>query len=165
MICDVCDVVIAGTRFKCAICSDYDLCSKCERKGNHNHHEMLRICFPRQHPWFAGAPGNWERGFGPWGRGGHWFGHGRGGSCGRRGRGPCGGPQGRCGNGTRCQRHKEKVEEKNEESSAHTEVPVGPPFLHNVGEALASFLDPFGVEVHTYADNEPGEKFLLMFVQ
>ena len=33
---------------------------------------------------------------------------------------------------------------------------MGPPFLHAVGESIASFLGPFGVEVHTYASNEPG---------
>lgn len=164
VICDVCDVVICGTRFKCAICPDYDLCAKCERRGNHNHHEMLRICFPRQHPWYGGGPavGCAEWGFGPWGRGGQWFGRGRGrgGPCGHRGRGHCGGPQGRCGNGASCQRHQGREDKKNEVPSGQSEVPVGPPFLHSVGEALAAFLDPLGVEVHTYADSEPGKKFI-----
>lgn len=168
VVCDSCDVVISGTRFKCAVCPDYDLCAKCERKGNHNHHEMLRICFPRQHPWYGGAGGHppcgpppfaHPSGFGPWGRGGFnpWSGRGRGGPWGGRGRsrGHCGGPRERCGNGAKCQRHQEKDKKTTESTNPQQEVPVGPPFLHNMGEVLASLLTPMGVEVHTYADNEP----------
>ena len=82
-------------------------------------------------------------GFGPWGRG--W---GRG--CGRRGGGP-----GRCPKGRRCNGGGKKCDRHTTESNPG-EVPVGPPFLHAVGESIASFLGPFGVEVHTYASNEPG---------
>ena len=174
VVCDSCEVTISGTRYKCAICLDYDLCAKCERKGNHNHHEMLRICFPRQHPWYGENPPfgpppfgphgpPHHSGFGPWGRGGcQWFGRGRGGPWGGRGR--CGGPRGRSGSGAKCNRHQEKADKKTEQSTeAQAEVPVGPPFLHNMGEVLASFLTPLGVEVHTYADNEPGKSFSQVF--
>lgn len=52
----------------------------------------------------------------------------------------------------KCDRHDDT---KSSEGQAG-EVPVGPPFLHAVGESIASFLGPLGVEVHTYASTEPG---------
>ena len=83
------------------------------------------------------------RGFGPWGRG-----------CGRRG-----GGRGRCPKGRRCDKGGKKCDRHTADAATEAnpgEVPVGPPFLHAVGETIASFLGPFGVEVHTYASNEPG---------
>lgn len=163
VVCDGCDHGIFGTRFKCVVCPDYDLCMKCERKNLHKEHEMFRICTPRARPgcpgasfpfYFAppsfayhtpGCPPNHPPGFGPWGRGRG--GHFRGGPW--SGRGRCGGPRGRCGKApeAKCEQHKEKTTDSNE-------VPVGPPFLHAMGEAIANFLGPMGIEVHTYADTE-----------
>ncbi|KAH7715558.1 hypothetical protein AAVH_17043 [Aphelenchoides avenae] len=34
---------ICGTRFKCAVCDNFDLCEACEASGVHAHHVMLRI--------------------------------------------------------------------------------------------------------------------------
>ncbi|KAH7708384.1 Protein C06G3.6 [Aphelenchoides avenae] len=34
---------IYGTRFKCAVCTNFDLCEACEASGVHAHHVMLRI--------------------------------------------------------------------------------------------------------------------------
>lgn len=168
VVCDGCDHGIFGTRFKCVVCPDYDLCMKCERKSIHNEHEMLRICTPRNmrfscffqppflhhppgcsppphHPPGFGPPRHGPAGFGPWGRGRSCF---RGAPFGR---GRCGGPRGRCGKATdaKCDKHTETATDSQE-------VPVGPPFLHAMGEAIANFLGPMGVEVHTYADNEKG---------
>lgn len=164
VVCDGCEHGIFGTRFKCIVCPDYDLCMKCERKGVHNEHEMLRICTPRtrpglpfffpspfshypagcppppHHPPGCPPPPHHPPGFGPWRRG-HF-----------RGRGRCGGPRGRCGKATdaKCDQHRETT-------SDSQEVPVGPPFLHAMGEAIANIFGPMGVEVHTYADNEKGK--------
>ncbi|KAH7718014.1 Zinc fingerZZ type family protein [Aphelenchoides avenae] len=42
--CDGCAMKpITGVRFKCALCEDYDLCAKCEARGLHDHHVMLRF--------------------------------------------------------------------------------------------------------------------------
>lgn len=181
VVCDGCEKHIFGIRFKCVVCPDFDLCMTCETKGMHKEHEMLRIATPRtpgdnwfpgfnpfgfghppRHPPHGNPPHHpphghpphhpphgpppphgippyqfdFGRGFGPWGRG---FGR-------RGGRGRCGKARGRCNSGgKKCDRHTE----------ANTgEVPVGPPFLHAVGETIASFLGPLGVEVHTYASTE-----------
>ena len=74
VVCDVCDKEIAGTRFKCLSCPDYDLCSQCEGKGFHPEHEMLRIRKPTRNPW----QGFWHTVFGP-------RGHHRGRGCHMRG--------------------------------------------------------------------------------
>eukprot|EP01105_Mastigella_eilhardi_P013023 TRINITY_DN2962_c0_g1_i6.p2 TRINITY_DN2962_c0_g1~~TRINITY_DN2962_c0_g1_i6.p2 ORF type:complete len:408 (+),score=87.62 TRINITY_DN2962_c0_g1_i6:69-1226(+) len=36
VICDCCDREIVGVRYKCRHCSDYDLCSECEQKHQHD---------------------------------------------------------------------------------------------------------------------------------
>lgn len=125
---------------------------KCERKGQHKEHEMYRICTPRNRPGYSyfpffmpPTPHPHHQGFGPWGRG---QGRGcRGGPRGRRDR--CGGPRNRCG--------KPEGKKQQEATTEATDVPVGPPLLHAMGEAIANFLGPMGIEVHTYADTEKGE--------
>lgn len=48
--CDGCDVCpIVGTRYKCAVRKDYDLCSNCEERLSHPH-AMLKIKHPSQNP-------------------------------------------------------------------------------------------------------------------
>ena len=34
VVCDGCDKPVTGFRYKCVQCPDYDLCGKCETKGN-----------------------------------------------------------------------------------------------------------------------------------
>lgn len=41
IICDECNQVVCGLRFKCLVCPDYDLCADCEGKGKHAEHVML----------------------------------------------------------------------------------------------------------------------------
>lgn len=47
VVCDVCDVPVVGFRYKCAICPNYDLCSKCETDGHHSQHIMVRFPMPK----------------------------------------------------------------------------------------------------------------------
>ncbi|XP_035600456.1 sequestosome-1 isoform X2 [Oncorhynchus keta] len=44
--CDECEGPVAGTRFKCTVCSNYDLCSPCQAKGLHKEHVLLPIWHP-----------------------------------------------------------------------------------------------------------------------
>lgn len=44
--CDGCEGQVSGFRYKCTVCPNYDLCSKCERSGLHPGHNMIRISTP-----------------------------------------------------------------------------------------------------------------------
>jgi len=46
VVCDACDGPVVGHRYKCLKCPDYDLCGKCEAKGFHPGHNMMRIATP-----------------------------------------------------------------------------------------------------------------------
>ena len=161
--CDGCDGKVVGSRFKCSVCPDYDLCSTCECKGLHAHHHLLRIrnpgsssfippCPPFFMPWMHG------RGMGP--RGG--FCGPRVGFCGpRRGgpnpRGP--NPRGVPFHGSRggrgfCPRF--PGSNSTEQSTPSDSAREGNAFFHQFGEALNSFLGPFGVDVHTYDGKNEG---------
>jgi len=50
--CDSCNQLpLLGTRFKCAVCPNFDLCETCEQKGNHPiDHPLLKIREPVEHP-------------------------------------------------------------------------------------------------------------------
>ena len=45
--CDGCERPIVGFRYKCVSCPDYDLCGRCESKGLHPGHNMIRISTPQ----------------------------------------------------------------------------------------------------------------------
>ena len=205
--CDGCNGPIHGTRFKCLVCNDYDLCSGCEAQGKHVDHNMVSITDPFYNPW--GFKNPWAHGFGGghpchgwWGqRGHHGFGHrggyhhgfghhphhhggfGPGSGCtfgapwGGFGQGggscPRGGFRGRrCGDGApwwwRSAAEKEARQQQTSASGGAAEpMETGtdsqqqqqpqqpqPPneeerrsFLQGVGQAVSSFLEPFGVKV------------------
>jgi len=46
VVCDGCDGPVAGPRYKCLVCPDYDLCATCEARGLHVHHKMIRMPAP-----------------------------------------------------------------------------------------------------------------------
>lgn len=46
VICDGCECVVTGFRYKCTSCIDFDLCSHCEAAGIHSEHCMVRIPTP-----------------------------------------------------------------------------------------------------------------------
>ncbi|CAF1065101.1 unnamed protein product [Adineta ricciae] len=51
--CDGCDGPIFGVRYKCVICSNYDLCENCSSTGLHSEHNMIKISKPTNlyHPY------------------------------------------------------------------------------------------------------------------
>ncbi|KAM6924238.1 sequestosome-1 [Xenentodon cancila] len=55
--CDGCEGPVVGTRFKCSVCSDYDLCSACQARGTHTEHALFPIWHPLQ--WFP--RGKWMK--------------------------------------------------------------------------------------------------------
>lgn len=46
VVCDGCQHELRGTRYKCTVCPDYDLCSRCEYDGKHNEHDMMCVRRP-----------------------------------------------------------------------------------------------------------------------
>ena len=200
VICDGCGSAIYGTRYKCLVCPDYDLCSSCENKGEHVDHNMISIKVPQSYsPW--GFHHHGPRHGGPWrGRGGHCRGGARGHPWGHRGAGhghpwgaghghpwgagmhhrggahghpfgawmqpyflqafsqggPCGprsGPPGSCPPGC-CQDQQQQPEKPMEQQptagSAPTEEEAKEQqqsYLQDIGAAVSSFLQPFGVKV------------------
>lgn len=46
VVCDGCEGEVRGFRYKCAVCTDYDLCASCEALGKHAGHNMIRIAAP-----------------------------------------------------------------------------------------------------------------------
>jgi len=70
--CDGCQQQpISGTRFKCTVCNNYDLCERCEAKGVSVHdptHPMVKISVPLSRPGFGGRACPYKRMGGPfWG--------------------------------------------------------------------------------------------------
>ncbi|XP_034360442.1 sequestosome-1 isoform X3 [Arvicanthis niloticus] len=130
VICDGCNGPVVGTRYKCSVCPDYDLCSVCEGKGLHREHSKLIFPNPFGHlpdsfshsrwlrklkhghfgwpGWEMGPPGNWSP------------------------RPP------RAGDARPCPTA--------ESASAPSEDP-NVNFLKNVGESVAAALSPLGIEV------------------
>lgn len=49
VICDGCNGPVVGTRYKCSVCPDYDLCASCEGKGMHREHSKLAFPSPFGH--------------------------------------------------------------------------------------------------------------------
>ncbi|NXC87493.1 SQSTM protein, partial [Cercotrichas coryphoeus] len=134
VICDGCEGPVVGTRFKCSVCPDYDLCSTCEGKGIHKEHNMVMFQSPLLNPFEWLPRGRWLRKMRhgvppfPWM---HCWGY------------P--GPAAPCQN--------------SEQAEASTAAPSAPAaegnqpqdpnvtFLKNVGESVAAFLSPLGIEV------------------
>lgn len=44
--CMCCHGPVAGFRYKCVVCPDFDICGRCESKASHPGHDMIRICNP-----------------------------------------------------------------------------------------------------------------------
>ncbi|XP_005503463.2 sequestosome-1 isoform X6 [Columba livia] len=61
VICDGCEGAVVGTRFKCTVCPDYDLCSTCEGKGIHKEHNMVMFQSPLLNPFEWLPRGRWLR--------------------------------------------------------------------------------------------------------
>ena len=45
--CDGCSGPVYGTRYKCTVCPDYDLCERCRSVGKHIEHPKIAIKRPQ----------------------------------------------------------------------------------------------------------------------
>ncbi|XP_054831900.1 sequestosome-1 isoform X2 [Eublepharis macularius] len=140
VVCDGCDGPVVGARFKCTVCPDYDLCSTCEGKGIHKEHNMIMFQSPLLNPLEWLPRGRWLRKMRhgvppfPWMQG---WGH----SC----------PSGRCQKSGQKQAGTSNTvpnatPEQGEASSSQSQDP-NVTFLKNVGESVAAFLSPLGIDV------------------
>ncbi|XP_021564601.1 sequestosome-1 isoform X2 [Carlito syrichta] len=130
VICDGCNGPVVGTRYKCSVCPDYDLCGACEGKGLHSGHAKLAFPSPAGHLSEAFAHSRWLRklkhghfGWPGWEMGppGNWSPR------------PPRASDARPGTAA-------------EPASGPTEDP-SVNFLKNVGETVAAALSPLGIEV------------------
>ncbi|NXD09349.1 SQSTM protein, partial [Nothocercus nigrocapillus] len=137
VICDGCDGPVVGARFKCTVCPDYDLCSTCENKGIHKEHNMVMFQSPLLNPFEWLPRGRWLRKMRhgvppfPWM---HRWGY------------PV--PPAPCQNSEQAQASAAASTAPTEQASTNSQ-PQDPnvTFLKNVGESVAAFLSPLGIEV------------------
>ncbi|NXB87894.1 SQSTM protein, partial [Vidua chalybeata] len=137
VICDGCEGPVVGTRFKCSVCPDYDLCSTCEGKGVHKEHNMVMFQSPLLNPFEWLPRGRWLRKMRhgvppfPWM---HCWGY------------P--GPAAPCQNSEQAEATAAAPSAPAAEASTNSQ-PQDPnvTFLKNVGESVAAFLSPLGIEV------------------
>ncbi|XP_025978462.2 sequestosome-1 isoform X2 [Dromaius novaehollandiae] len=137
VICDGCEGPVVGARFKCTVCPDYDLCSTCESKGIHKEHNMVMFQSPLLNPFEWFPRGRWLRkmrhGVPPF----PWM-H----------RWGCPVPPAPCHNSEQAQASAAASGPPTEQASTNSQ-PQDPnvTFLKNVGESVAAFLSPLGIEV------------------
>ncbi|XP_014742465.1 PREDICTED: sequestosome-1 isoform X4 [Sturnus vulgaris] len=138
VICDGCEGPVVGTRFKCSVCPDYDLCSTCEGKGIHKEHNMVMFQSPLLNPFEWLPRGRWLRKMRhgvppfPWM---HCWGY------------P--GPAAPCQNSEQAEASTAAPSAPAAEEASTNSQPQDPnvTFLKNVGESVAAFLSPLGIEV------------------
>ncbi|KGL74834.1 Sequestosome-1, partial [Tinamus guttatus] len=138
VICDGCDGPVVGARFKCTVCPDYDLCSTCENKGIHKEHNMVMFQSPLLNPFEWLPRGRWLRKMRhgvppfPWM---HRWGY------------PV--PPAPCQNSEQAQASAAASAPPTEQEASTNSQPQDPnvTFLKNVGESVAAFLSPLGIEV------------------
>ncbi|KAF5918113.1 hypothetical protein HPG69_018454 [Diceros bicornis minor] len=130
VICDGCNGPVVGTRYKCSVCPDYDLCASCEGKGLHREHSKLAFPSPFGHLSEGFSHSRWLRKL----RHGHF--------------GWPGWEMGPPGNWS-----PRPPRAGDARPSPAAESASGPPedpsvnFLKNVGESVAAALSPLGIEV------------------
>ncbi|KAF7249393.1 Sequestosome-1 [Varanus komodoensis] len=145
VICDGCDGPVVGARFKCTVCSDYDLCSACEGKGTHKEHNMIMFPSPLVNPLEWLPRGRWLRkmkhGVSPfpwmqaWGQ-------------------PCPARQCQTSGEAEANAAPQNAAPEQEEASSSQSQDQNVTFLKNVGESVAAFLSPLGIEVDIDVEHE-----------
>lgn len=143
VICDGCDGPVVGARFKCTVCPDYDLCSTCEGKGLHKEHNMIMFPSPfHQLEWLL--QGRWLRKMRhgvspfPWMQG--W-------------RHPCRAHQQQNSGEAQASTSSQSDAPERETASNQAQDP-NVNFLKDVGESIAAFLSPLGIEVDIDVEHE-----------
>ncbi|KAG8004358.1 Sequestosome-1 [Nibea albiflora] len=131
--CDGCEGPVVGTRFKCSVCPNYDLCSSCQARGTHTEHALLPIWHPLQ--WFP--RGKWMK------RMRH-----------------CMWNQNQNQNLSQDQ-DQDQDQDASSKPAADSSTPsasqANVDFLKNIGEGVAAMLSPLGIDVDIDVEHE-GQK-------
>ncbi|KAL6117185.1 sqstm1 [Pungitius sinensis] len=126
--CDGCEGPVVGTRFKCSVCPNYDLCSSCQAQGKHTEHPLLPIWHPLQ--WFP--RGKWMK------RMRH-----------------CMWNQNLNLNPAQDQdQDQDKTGTAEPDGSAPSAAQANVNFLMNIGEGVAALLNPLGIDVDIDVEHE-----------
>ncbi|XP_078477988.1 LOW QUALITY PROTEIN: sequestosome-1-like [Lampetra planeri] len=120
--CDGCDSAVVGTRFKCSVCPNYDLCSACQARGMHTEHALLPIWHPLQQ-WFS--RGKWMK----------------------RMRHCMNQSSAQHQDQDQDQNQSQNQERTEASGSAPTASQGNMDFLKNIGEGVAAMLSPLGIDV------------------
>ncbi|XP_028271803.1 sequestosome-1 [Parambassis ranga] len=124
--CDGCEGPVIGTRFKCSVCPNYDLCSSCQAQGMHTEHALLPIWHPLQ--WFP--RGKWMKKM----RHCMWY-------------------QNQARTQEQNQ-HQDAPSRPAAECSAPSASQANMDFLKNIGEGVAAMLSPLGIDVDIDVEHE-----------
>ncbi|KAL2077651.1 hypothetical protein ACEWY4_027155 [Coilia grayii] len=142
--CDGCEGPVAGTRFKCTVCPDYDLCSSCQAKGLHKEHALLPIWHPLNNmfEWFP--RGKWMRKM----RHCMWAG------VQAQAQAQAQNQQGKCGSGSSSQQGHEAAAEEPTQAGASSAAQANVEYLKSIGEGVAAMLSPLGIDVDIDVEHE-----------
>ncbi|XP_076878621.1 sequestosome-1 [Brachyhypopomus gauderio] len=142
--CDGCEGQVAGTRFKCTVCPDYDLCSTCQAKGLHKEHPLLPIFHPMANmfEWFPRGK--------IWRKMRHcmWAGaqaQNQAQSQAQPGPGP---------SGAQPSSPQAESQDSQDQNGASTSAQANMEYLKNIGEGVAAMLSPLGIDVDIDVEHE-----------
>ncbi|XP_063046389.1 sequestosome-1 isoform X2 [Engraulis encrasicolus] len=153
--CDGCEGRVAGTRFKCTVCPDYDLCSSCQAKGLHKEHVLMPIWHPlNMFEWFP--RGKWMRKM----RHCMWAGVNAQAQQAQQAQNQNQQP-GRCGTRPPSQQGPEAAaadtdatEEPTQAGAANAATEANVEYLKSIGEGVAAMLSPLGIDVDIDVEHE-----------
>ncbi|XP_028815473.1 sequestosome-1 [Denticeps clupeoides] len=142
--CDGCEGPVAGTRFKCTVCPDYDLCTTCQTKGIHKEHSFQLIPFPvNPFEWFP--RGKWMRKM----RHCMW--------AGAQAQAQAQNQPGPSGCTSASQKSQEAAEDNPMDTGATASAAsaqANMEYLKNIGEEVAAMLSPLGIDVDIDVEHE-----------
>ncbi|XP_046569068.1 sequestosome-1-like [Haliotis rubra] len=138
VICDGCEGAVYGVRYKCLVCPDYDLCSQCEAQNTHPQHDMWKIVSPKSARCGGRMPfmvpphcHQWMNNFMSQFRNQHP-------GCGTNKEGAPSGAD---------EQNKTDTDKKGETTPQEGETTPQEEYLRNMGQSVAAFLAPFGIDV------------------
>ncbi|XP_012687066.1 sequestosome-1 isoform X2 [Clupea harengus] len=146
--CDGCDGPVVGTRFKCTVCPDYDLCPSCQAKGLHKEHPLLPIWHPLNNmfEWFP--RGKWMR------KMRHCMWAGAQAQAQAQSQNQDQNQQGPCGSRPASQQAPEAAAEDPTQAGTSNATQANVEYLKSIGEGVAAMLSPLGIDVDIDVEHE-----------